>query len=321
MIRKKEEGNDSMETITKYDFNEIQTWIKRNARPLEYHLWRYHFENGGVEPVLAALEDYQNEDGGFVSAVEPDSWNPNSTPYNTDYAVKTLRQAGFTDINHPLYQGALRYFKHTGHRGEHGWDFTIPSNDYFPHATWWTFSSEDNKFQNIGTTASIVGFILRYVTEDDELRAIALNYGDMLFNKLKNTGDFGDMGFHGYCDLYYDLEAAELGERYDLNFLFTQIKSLMPKALREASWTNHSDMAGLFPKPSLALYKGNEQAVSDALDTLIKIRPTNGVWEIPWNWYDDGMYPKEFAISENWWKSIKAIEKLLFIKSYGRLCL
>ena len=76
----------------------------------------------------------------------------------------------------------------------------------------------------------------------------------------------------------------------------------------------------MLPAPSVYYYKGHERSVSDSLDELIKIRPQNSVWGIPWEWYDGGKYAKEFAISENWWRSYKAIEKLLFLRNYGRLC-
>lgn len=39
---------------------------------------------------------------------------------------------------------------------------------------------------------------------------------------------------------------------------------------------------------------------------------------ITWTWFDNnGKYTKEFAISENWWKSYKAIENLCFLKNFG----
>lgn len=57
-----------------------RTFIYRNARPLDLARWQYHFEGGSKEAVLTTLAAYQNEDGGFGHALEPDSWNPNSSP-------------------------------------------------------------------------------------------------------------------------------------------------------------------------------------------------------------------------------------------------
>ena len=64
-------------------FKKARTFVYRNARPLDIARWQYHFENGSKGAVLTALAVYQNEDGGFGHALEPDSWNPNSAPIQT----------------------------------------------------------------------------------------------------------------------------------------------------------------------------------------------------------------------------------------------
>ena len=56
------------------------------------------------------------------------------------------------------------------------------------------------------------------------------------------------------------------------------------------------------------------------LDYLIDTRNPGGVWNITWTWFDLGeIYPKEFAVSENWWMSSKAIEKMRFLRAFGRI--
>lgn len=60
-------------------FHKAKRFIYRNARPLDFARWQYHFENGSKEAFLDALSYYQNNDGGFGHAIEPDAWNPNSS--------------------------------------------------------------------------------------------------------------------------------------------------------------------------------------------------------------------------------------------------
>ena len=74
-----------------------RTFIYRNARPLDIARWQYHFDGGSKEAVLTALAAYQNEDGGFGHALEPDCWNPNSAPIQTWTATEVLREIDFTD--------------------------------------------------------------------------------------------------------------------------------------------------------------------------------------------------------------------------------
>ncbi len=67
-----------MKTLSKESFNTIRTWVYRNARPLEFTLWKYHFEGGSIESVLEQIQLYQNSDGGFGNSIEADNWNPES---------------------------------------------------------------------------------------------------------------------------------------------------------------------------------------------------------------------------------------------------
>jgi hypothetical protein len=86
--------------LSKSDYQSIKRWMYRNARPLDIARWQYHFENGNKEAVLSVLSAYQNEDGGFGNAIEPDLWNPNSSPYSTHIAINILEEIKFRDRNH-----------------------------------------------------------------------------------------------------------------------------------------------------------------------------------------------------------------------------
>ncbi len=36
-------------------------------------------------------------------------------------------------------------------------------------------------------------------------------------------------------------------------------------------------------------------------------------------WYGMEQYGREFALSENWWKGMVAIEKMMFLNKFGRV--
>lgn len=93
---------------------QIRRWIHRNARQLELSVWNYFFENGSWEAVIDALSYYQNEDGGFGNAVEPDGWNPESSTYAAMVVTGILRRTGAADsmgADHPMIQGIFRYLE------------------------------------------------------------------------------------------------------------------------------------------------------------------------------------------------------------------
>jgi len=67
-----------------------QDFIWCNARLIERYLFTLLFANGSREPVLAALRAYQNEDGGFGNALEPDKrCPPQSTAGHRDRPAYT----------------------------------------------------------------------------------------------------------------------------------------------------------------------------------------------------------------------------------------
>lgn len=308
-----------MKKLNNHALNEIRSWIYRNARPLDLALWQYYFEGGTKETVISILSYYQNNDGGFGKMIDPDSWNPNSTPYNAQIVIKMLRQIDFLDTTHPIYQGIFRYLENTEHKADYGWFFTIPSNNDYPHGVWWDYNPESNPVQSIGTTASLSGFILRYGDRTSKLYEMSMSYTEMLIEKVKSATQFGDMGVVGYCELLEDIKGAGLMDQFDYGILREKVPCLVREKIQKETDNFMANPLEFILSPSSRYYDDNKNEVEAALDRIVDQRPVMGVWDIPWEWYNDNKYPKAFAISENWWKAFKAIEKLLQLRSFGRL--
>lgn len=113
-------------------FEKARQFIYQNARPLELARWQVHFENGSREAVLQALQVYQNEDGGFGHGLEPDNWNPNSTPIATWAACSILREINCLDAKNPIIQGILRYLSSGKDFSEEKWWNQVPSTAFYP---------------------------------------------------------------------------------------------------------------------------------------------------------------------------------------------
>jgi len=308
-----------MKKLSKAAFFEINNWIYRNARPLDVALWQYYFDNGSKESILYILHCYQNDDGGFGNTIDPDSWNPSSTAYNAQIVIKMLRQIGFVDVTHPIYQGIFRYLENTEYKSEHGWFFTIPSNNDYPRGIWWTYNPETNAFQNIGTTASLCGFILRYGEQSSALYQTAREYTSMLIERLKTETEHGDMGVGGYCELHEDIESAGLTGDFNYSLLSEKVPLLVLEKIRNEKDNFMANPLEFILSPQSKYYDENKHEVEHALDLIIESRPENGVWDIPWEWYNEYTASKNFAISENWWKAAKAIDNLIKLRNFGRL--
>jgi hypothetical protein len=312
-----------MKKLDKKSFEEIRNWVYRNARPMELAIWQYEFEDGSRDAVLTALSFYQNEDGGFGNALEADCWNPNSSPYTTLNAISKLKEINFTDRNHPIIQGIFKFIESGMHYSENGWLFNIPSNNDYPHAPWWTYDSESNEYESIGVTAGIACFLLRFADKDASIYKQALSIVDKLIAKLSMPGNFGEMGVGGYCELLETIPQLGLSDRYDMDFVANTVKRLVYDAIERdiAKWVYYGKTPSSFiTSPDSIFYKENEALLHQELDYIIEKRPENGVWGITWSWFDlNEVYPKEFAISENWWKADVAIGKLKLLRNFDRV--
>lgn len=312
-----------MKKLSKQAFEEIRTWIYRNARQIELALWQYHFENGSKEAVLSALSLYQNDDGGFGNALEPDSWNPNSSPYTTLHAISKLNDINFTDKNHPIIQGIFQFIESGMHSNDNGWFFNIPTNDDYPHAPWWTYDSEANKYENIGVSAGLACFILKFADKNSQIYQRALTIADKLIDKLKTPGKYGEMGVGGYLALKDILPQLGLADKFDMEFLSNTVKQLVNDTIERdpLKWKFYGKTPTDFiESPDSEFYTDNEDIVQRELDYIIDCRTNEDVWGITWSWFDNNeKYPKEFAISENWWKADVAIKKIRLLKDFDRI--
>lgn len=315
-----------MKMLSKNDYREIKGWMHRNARPLEMAVWNLLYENGSREAVIDALSFFQNEDGGFGSGLEPDCWNTESSPYTTLVAAGILRQTGAADEmgpDHPMLEGIFRYLESGVNKTEEGWRFSIPSNEHWPRAPWCSYSEEENRKQAMGISAGLCSFILSCGDRDSSLYQNALEEGERLLQKASVASDFGEMGVGGIFQLIGAFAGGGLACSVDLGALSVRMAQAANRAMERdpEKWSSYTPRPSEFIwSPICPLYKGNEEIVETELDYLIDTRERGGVWDITWSWFALGeQYPEAFALSKNWWKASKAIDKIGFLKSFGRI--
>ena len=94
---------------------------------------------------MRALSAYQNLNGGFAHAIEPDYWNPVSSPIQTWCALEILCEAGTDDKASPIIRNVLHYLGSSESFAENKWLNEIESNNNYPHAQWWHFDEKSVK--------------------------------------------------------------------------------------------------------------------------------------------------------------------------------
>ncbi len=290
-------------------------FVYRNARPLDLARWNCLFENGASAEAVRYLAAYQNADGGFGSALEPDCWNPNSTPMQTWAAARIVREIGLEDGKHPLTAGILEYLGAGSAFDGHRWCglSTVPGNSDGPHAPWWAWAQEEETGYN--PTASLIGFILKYADENSPLFARACGLAQEAWAYLESSFPLESMHEAAcFVDLYEDIAARGIRGLLDPD----KGRELLQRQIR-ASITAQTDRWGTeyVCKPSQFIrskksvfYAGNEEICRLECDFIRKTQNADGTWDVTWSW--DG-FPEQWAISKNWWKTDIILRNLAFL--------
>jgi len=130
-------------------------FMARHARLLERQRFACAFEGADKAGVIAALAAYQNADGGFGNALEPDKRTPFSQPQDVEIAFHVLDEIGAMD--HPMVARACDWLASISTEAG-GVPFSLPSVNAFPHAPWWGVE-EGPQAASINPTAALVGLL------------------------------------------------------------------------------------------------------------------------------------------------------------------
>ncbi len=132
-----------------YDF------VLREARLLDRHRFAFRFRDGPAGAVVAALAPYQNDDGGFGNALEPDLRGPASQPVPVEHALQILDDVGRFDA---AMVGAACDWLASVTTEQGGVPFVLRSVVEGPHAPWWKPTGE----ASLNPTAGIVGLLHKH---------------------------------------------------------------------------------------------------------------------------------------------------------------
>ena len=308
----------SSRTEKNMDFKKAETFIYRNARPLDLARWQFLFENGSKEEVLRILAAYQNEDGGFGHGLEADCLNPNSSPIQTWAASEIVREVELKDPGHPVIDGILRYLEATDAFDGRMWQNTILSNNDYPHAPWWNHLPSPALTYN--PTASLTGFIIRYANPDSPLYTLALRLAKEAFNYLKANDPLDSMHTVScFVELFGDLQASGSVPDIDMD----EFRELLQKQIKAVLSPDPAVWAAEYVcKPSLFIdskesifYPENKEICDLECEFITKTQEEDGTWKVTWEW---GSYPEQWHISKNWWKSDLIIKNVKFYTAMQR---
>lgn len=278
-----------------------RTFIVSNARLLERQRFAYLFGEGSRQQVLAALLGYQNPDGGFGNALEPDKRTGTSQPIDQELALSLLDEIG------GAREVALRIcdFLETITTAEGGVPFVLPTVRDAPSAPWWNTESDDPP-ATINPTASIAGLLYKQGIEHPWR-----NHATTFCWRQIEEGALADHDF--FCALLFlehvpDRQRAEQAvERISRQLLDSGAIAFDPEASGYVFMP--LDFA---PAPSsLGRQLFDDATIRTHLDALASRQQADGGWPIAWPPVSPGCELEYRGIvTLNALKTLKAYEHL-----------
>ena len=310
-----------MKRLSPERFHRARQFLKTEARPLDRAQFEHRFESAPAEHVLAELACYQNPDGGFGRALEPDVRTPTSSALATGIGLSVLEELG-CGSDHPMVADAVRFLRQTFDELSQTWR-VIPhdANDY-PHAPWWhdeggSLARTFDDFLVI-PRAQIVGLLHHFSTP------VPADWLDALTEATVTAIEtLEDETFAGGGDaLRYALDLAET-ESLPGRFRDCLVPRLRELAHRLVSRDPH-EWSGYCATP-LKIAPRWQSILADALwddlqgnlDYLIDHQLSDGTWEPTWTWGE--CYPEAWVGAEREWRGYLTLETLTSLHSFGRV--
>jgi len=310
-----------MKTLSSTGFDRARDFLFSAARPLERALFALEFEGGSLDAFLTGLEAFQNPDGGFGQALEPDVRTPSSSALCTEMGLRYLAERHIP-ADHSMVVGAVKYLLESFDAHAQVWRVLPADANDHPHAPWW--HDDDGALARTFDNYLVIpraGILasLHYYAELVPAGWLA----DVTEGTVRDVEGLETEKFGGGGDtLVYALRLAEA------QGLATNFKSRLLPRLREVAdvivardpqtWAGYSaPPLKLAPTPTSTLA---DQLVNDLqiyLDYLIEQQTPQGTWEPTWSWGES--YPEDWEKAKHEWRGILTVDHLISLHAYKRI--
>ncbi len=290
-------------------------YIKQAARPLEKALYRYHFEGGSKNDVLQELAAYQNEDGGFGNALEPDVRLADSSVLATIFAFQKFREID-APAHHPMVKQAADYLIKTYDSKRKRWQLVPPNVDDSPHAPWWNHADETLYFCG-GQCIEILAYLYDYPKIFPEELRVGLTKS--LIERLEYYHSDIDEEDGTYLLSAYlkVLETPNLP-----NAVYTAILAPLTSMVKVTvqSKPEFFDDYGLTPLSFISsknspFFSRYENVIPQNIDYLVNTIHEDGYWAYNWEWaFASG---EASAAAQKEFRGIHTLNNLLLFKEFG----
>ncbi|KIL52716.1 prenyltransferase/squalene oxidase repeat-containing protein [Jeotgalibacillus campisalis] len=285
--------------LSKDQITAIHLYIQREAREVDRAFHFFRQGEGTSEKVIQALQHYQNADGGFGHALEPDSRLLDSSVLNTTIALQFLVQLPI-DGHHPMIKQTFDYLTKQFDDINGRWSNVPVTINHVPRAPWWNVNEETGEtgFENTpgNPAAEILGYFHFYrdQTSSDLIEKVETSV-------MKRWDEIEEWDMHE-VQCYYRL--AQLTDQEEIRMRILSKMSLHLHdifALSKDQWSSYGlQPLALINQTTSFLYKELEDVVEENAYWYAEQLSKEGCFEPTWEW---GQYPLEWKQAKKEWSS------------------
>lgn len=280
-------------------------FIWTNARLLDRQRFACNFLGAPSDSVVVALRPYQNADGGFGNALEPDKRCPDSQPVDVETALRVLDDLDDAAIWRDPMIGRVLGFLEAITTSEGGIPWVLPSVRNYPRAPWW--DAGDNPPASVNPTAAIAGLLIKHGISHPWIeRASAFCWRKLADDPTEDV--------HSLLCLLTFLENAPDRPRAEreLNRIGERILSRGLAELDPAGEGYVKKPLDWAPTPTCwAAQLFDDKLLEAHLDALVARQQPDVGWAISW--------PPLSPLVELEWRGFVTVEALKTLRAYGRL--
>jgi hypothetical protein len=309
-----------MNKLSQSQFERAAAYLRNQARPLERALFEHYFENQPADPVYLHLAAFQNPDGGFGKALEPDMRSPSSSALATENGLRLLVELK-TPAGHPMVCQVLLYLQNALEEGSLTWRVVPPDVNDHPHAPWW--HDADGSLENVFGGFRIIpraGILAALVTYKADLPEAWLDRitTDTLAHIL--GGGVDEFGGGGDALVYARRLAEAPGlPPQDRERLVAHVAAMADAivARQPEQWSQYcAPPLKLAPTPQSVTAPLLQDCLPAHLDYLVAHQDPQGYWDVTWAW---GEYPDVWPAARQEWRGVLTLDALLSLRAYGWL--
>jgi len=284
-----------MNVLNPSDLARAAEFMRLDGRLIDRRRFALHFLGGPAAPVVAALRAYENPDGGYGHALEPDLRGEGSQPVPAQHALQFLHEAGADDD--PAVARVGDYLASIS-RDDGGVPFVLPSVRDTPHGPWWR--TPDDPPGSINPTGTLAGMLHRARSGHPWLGPADAFCWRYLEGLDTEPGAYDVLAVLTFLDHVPDRERAEAA--------FARVRDI----LAAGAGSDHQDALDFAPAPGGYGHRlFGAEVIGARLDALVDAQADDGGWDIA--------FPSWTPVTRPEWRGFVTVERLLTLRAYGRL--